>query len=166
MQTSNSPKVQVCSCVKLTVPTSMRACPDRDFEWIQSGLSELISCEDPNWKGNFVSHLLPPRFQAYAKILHRMTANYENVDNPLSDQEIALLRIPSCTELRSFIEAQRGKGEAPRIRWKALAELLRAPFESEICHAWFRATLSDPTCWPRFLYGANMSASTQAPEVG
>ena len=58
----------------------MHACPDKEFEWIQRGLSELISSEDPDWKGNFVSHLLPPKFEAYAKILHLITAKYENID--------------------------------------------------------------------------------------
>jgi hypothetical protein len=133
--------------------SAMHVCSDKDFEWIQRGVSELISCEDPNWKGNFVSHLLPPTFESYAKILHRITAKYENVDSPLSDPEIAVLRVPPCAELRSFVEAQRGKGEAPRIRWRTLAELLGVPYDSEICHEWFRARLNDPTCWPRFLYG-------------
>lgn len=131
----------------------MRPCSDNDFEWIQSGLSELGSSEDPSWKGHFVSHVLPPKFEAYAKILHRITANYENIDHALSDREIALLRIPPCTELRSFVEMKRSKGDGLRIRWKELAELLHVPFESEICHEWFRASLSDPACWPRFLYG-------------
>ena len=131
----------------------MRPSPDEDFEWIRNELWELVSREDPNWKGNFVSHLLPPRFQAYAKILHRITANYENIDDPLAGGEIAPLRIAPCTDLRPLVESQRDGREAPRIRWKTLAELLDVPFESEICHEWFRASLSDPVCWPRFLYG-------------
>ncbi len=131
----------------------MRPCSDEEFQWIESELAELVSGEDPNWKGNFVSHLLPSQFQVCAKILHRITAKYENIDNPLSDQELAILRIPPCTELRSFVESRRDSEEAPRIRWKALAELLNVPFQPEICHEWFRASLSDPTCWPRFLYG-------------
>lgn len=93
---------------------AVRPCPDETFEWIQNGRSELLSSEDPRWKGNFVSHLLPPKFEAYAKILHRVTANYENIDRPLSDRETALLRIPHCTELRSFVEGKRDKGEGPR----------------------------------------------------
>src|SRR5262249_16621594 len=73
----------------------------------------------------------------------------------LSDGEIALLKIPPCTDLRPFVESQRDGREAPRIKWNALAELLGVPFEAEICHEWFRSSLSDPTCWPRFLYGPN-----------
>lgn len=131
----------------------MRTCSDTDFEWIQTGLSEPVSSEAPDWTGNFVSHLLPQNFEAYAKVLHSITANYENIDHPLSDREIALLGIPPCTKLRSFVETIRRNGEGPRIRWKMLAELLGVPFESEICHEWFRSSLRDPTCWPRFLYG-------------
>jgi len=134
---------------------AVRPYPDETFEWIQKGRTELRSSEDPGWKGNFVSHLLPPKFDAYAKILHRITANYEHIDRPLSDREIALLRIPHCTELRSFVEGKRDKGEGPRIRWKELAELLGVPFEREICTEWFRASLKDPACWPRLLYGPN-----------
>jgi hypothetical protein len=131
----------------------MRACPDKEFEWIQSGVAKLLSSKDPQWKGNFVSHLVPPKFEAYAKILHRITANYENIDKPLSNREIAILRTPPCTELRSFVDALRSKGEGLRIRWQKIAELLRMPFSSEICHDWFRKRLGDPACWPRFLYG-------------
>ena len=131
----------------------MRPSSDKEFEWIQAGLSELVPSEVASWKGNFVSHLLPPKFEAYAKILHRITANYENIDHPLSERETALLRISPCTKLRSFVETKRDKGEGPRVRWKELAELLGVPFESEICHEWFRTSLRAPTCWPRFLYG-------------
>ena len=126
---------------------AVRPCPDKDFEWIKTGVSELVSSEA------FVSHLLPPKFEAYAKILHPITANYANIDHPLSDQEIARLRIPPCTELRSFVETKRDKGEGPRIKWKELAAFFGVPFASEICHEWFRVRLSDPACWSRFFCG-------------
>lgn len=131
----------------------MHSCPDEDFEWIRSGVSELVSCEDPSWKGNFVSHLVPPKFDAYARILHGVTAKYDKIHHPLSARETALLQSPPCTKLRSFVELQRQETEAPRIKWKRLAELLGVPFQSEICYEWFRLSLSDLTCWPRFLYG-------------
>lgn len=131
----------------------MQPCPDGEFDWIRSGREELLPIDAPNWRGNFVSHLLPPRFDSYAKILHRIEARYENIDNRLSAREISLLEGPSCMKLRSFVESLREQRRGPRIKWKTLAQLLRVPFEPEICHEWFRASLKEPACWPRFLYG-------------
>jgi hypothetical protein len=132
----------------------MNWCSDNTpFEWIRSGREALLVRDDPNWKGNFVFHLIPTRFDAYAKILHSIEANYEHIDNPLSERETAILKIPPCKELRSFVEILREGHQGPRIRWKTLAQMLGAPFGSEICHEWFRASMKEPWCWPRFLYG-------------
>jgi hypothetical protein len=131
----------------------MHTCSDNSaFEWIQNGREEPID-RDPNWKGNFVSHLIPMRFEAYAKILNRIAANYENIDNPLTDRELAILKVPPCTELRAFVEKLREQHLGPRIRWRTLAHFLGVPFEHEICHEWFRIRMEEPYCWPRFLYG-------------
>jgi hypothetical protein len=129
--------------------------PDSDFGWIKSGRANPARREGQNWPGCFLSVLLPPNFEAYAKILHRIPANYRHIDNPypFTENEIAILKIPSCPELRSFVQAQREKGAGPRIRWKEIANFLGVPFEPQICHAWFRASMNDPTCWPRFLCG-------------
>jgi hypothetical protein len=43
---------------------------------------------------------MPPAFGAYAKILHRIEAHYEIVDNPLTESETAILRIPRREELK------------------------------------------------------------------
>jgi hypothetical protein len=132
----------------------MHPCTDQvAFEWIRSGRTELIASNNPNWKGNFVSHLLPKNFEAYAKLLHSIEANYENIDNPLSEREIAILKIPPCEKLRSFVESLREEHRGPRIRWETLARLFGVPFESEICHEWFQAIMKEPGCWARFLFG-------------
>jgi len=61
----------------------MRPCTDQAaFEWIRNGREEFLASDNPNWKGNFVSHLLPKSFEAYAKILHQIDASYKNIDNP------------------------------------------------------------------------------------
>jgi hypothetical protein len=131
----------------------MRPCPDDAFEWIRSGRQKSLARDNPDWKGNFVSHLIPERFDAYTKILHRIEPNYKNIDNPLSERENAILKIPKCTELRSFIGKLREERRNPRIRWATLAQLLGVPFAPEICHEWFRTTMEEPGCWPRFLFG-------------
>jgi hypothetical protein len=125
------------------------------FEWIQAGRKTSLPREGPNWTGICVSHLMPTPFEAYVKILHSIEASYKNIDDPhpLTEREIAILKIPPCTKLRSFVESLRKEGRGPRIRWTSLAHLLGVPFGPEICHEWFRATMEEPGCWPRFLYG-------------
>jgi hypothetical protein len=132
----------------------MHSCPDDEFEWIQSR-SEKPDRTTPNWNGNFVSQLMPIKFEAYAKILHSIEASYENIDDPhpLTAREISILKIPPCTKLRSFVEKIREEGRPTRIRWKTLAQLLAVPFEPEICLEWFRSSTEESVCWPRFLRG-------------
>jgi hypothetical protein len=121
------------------------------FDWIRCGLDERSDTGTP-WAGYFVTRLMPPLFEAYAKILHRVDANYEYIDNPLSPAEIALLKIPRCEKLRSLIEARRANHQGTRVRWKEVADLLDIPFAPAICHEWYRKKLEE-TCWPRHLRG-------------
>jgi hypothetical protein len=122
------------------------------FEWIRTGRAKPLSHDDPNSKF-VVSNLIPAQFEAYAKILHQVDAYYENIDHSLTATELAILKIPPCTKLRSYVESLRNTGQGPRIKWSALAQLLGVPFEPEICHEWFRASMAEPGCWPRFLRG-------------
>jgi hypothetical protein len=133
----------------------MRSVDDGAFEWIRAGRQKALSRNDPSWRGNFLFHLMPNTFDSYAKILHGIEAKYTNIDDPhpLTEREVQILKIPACTELRSFVENLRKEGQGPRIRWATLARLIGVPFEADICHGWFRATISDPVCWPRFLCG-------------
>ena len=147
----------------------MHPCPDDEFEWIRTRREKPRVPNTPNWKGNFVFQLMPIRFEAYAKILHSIEASYKNLDDPhpLTEREISILKIPPCTKLRSFVESLREEGQGPRIRWKALAQLLDVPFEPEICHEWFLASMEESICWPRFLSGpddGNLNAE-EFPEV-
>jgi hypothetical protein len=36
---------------------------------------------------------------------------------------------------------------------ETLARQFGVPFESEICHEWFRVSMEELGCWPRFLFG-------------
>jgi hypothetical protein len=122
------------------------------FDWISSGRDELADAQHPNWTGNFVSHLMPTMFEAYAKILHRIEASYENIDKPLSHDEMAILNIPPCAELKSLVESRRNDPKSPRVSWRELAETLNVPFTSEINLEWYAKKL-EQGCWPRFLCG-------------
>jgi hypothetical protein len=130
----------------------MHPCPDDVFKWIRAGREEFLPRDKPDWKG-FISNLIPKEFEAYAKILHQINASYKNVDNPLTEGELSLLKTPPCTKLRSFVEGLRQENRGPRIRWSELAQLFGVPFKAEICHEWFRAAMEEPGCWPRFLGG-------------
>jgi hypothetical protein len=131
----------------------MHPSPDDAFEWIRSGRQKFPARSNPNWEGVFVSGLIPAKFEAYAKILHGIEATYKSIDNPLTERENAILKIPKCKELRSFVEKLREEHRRARIRWQTLAQLLDVPFQTEICHEWFRTTMKEPGCWPRFLIG-------------
>jgi hypothetical protein len=131
----------------------VRSYPDDAFEWIRSGREKFPARADPAWRGVCVSGLIPAKFEAYAKILHGIEATYENIDSPLTERENEILKIPKCEELRSFVERLRAERLGARIRWRTLAELIGVPFQAEICHEWFRATMEEPGCWPRFLLG-------------
>jgi hypothetical protein len=132
----------------------MQPCPDEEFAWIRAGREKLRTATDRHL-GNLVSHLIPNRFEAYAKILHRIEASYRYIDdpNPLTENENAVLKIEPCTKLRAFVENIRKEGLGRRIKWRALARCLGVPFEPEICSRWFYASLEDPTCAARFLNG-------------
>ena len=131
----------------------MHPSPNEAFEWIRRGRQKFPPRVDSNWKGIFVSGLIPETFEAYAKILHTIEATYKNIDAPLTERENEILQIPRCKELRSFVERLREERRGTRIRWKKLADLLSVPFQAEICHEWFRTTMEKPECWPRFLVG-------------
>lgn len=122
------------------------------FDWIRRGRDELVDSRTAGWTGNFVSHLMPPVFESYAKIFHRIEACYENIDKPLTPSEISVLKIPQCEELKSLVENRRNKAQGSRIRWRELAGVLNVPFAPQISHEWYRKKLAEG-CWPRFLCG-------------
>jgi|SRR5689334_12130603 hypothetical protein len=64
------------------------------FDWIRRGRKKLENSENDGWAGNFVSHLMPPVFEAYAKVLHGIEASYENIDDPLTQARFPFLRSP------------------------------------------------------------------------
>lgn len=116
------------------------------FGWISDARNARNAPESSNRqsadrRGVIVSDLIPPTFDAYARILHRMDAQHQHVDFPLSVHEIAILKIPSCEPLKSFVEQRRVEGKGTRVRWRELAELLHVPFQPEISHLWYREKL-------------------------
>jgi hypothetical protein len=79
--------------------------PEHDesaFDWIRRGRDEpeRNNNEVRQAVGYFLSLLMPPAFEAYVKILHRIEAHYEIIDIPLTESDTAILRTPPCEELK------------------------------------------------------------------
>ena len=123
------------------------------FEWIgrvRRRLRHEKPLPDPDWPGVLVSDIMPPEFESYARVLHSFEACYDEIDNPLLPSEQAILRIPDCEPLRSFIIQRRATSSNPTIRWKEMADLLTVPYVPEINFMWFRRRM-DTWCVSRLL---------------
>ena len=133
----------------------MQIHPTKDADkWILQDRTPLPErCDSQQWSCR-VENLIPPQFESYAKVLHCLEAYYFNIDNPLTPAENALLSIPDCAAVRSFIEHRRATATSARFRWSEIAEWLNVPFEPEITHEWFRERLRPTSeCWPRHVLG-------------
>ncbi len=127
----------------------MQALEDQGaFEWIRSARARLYSSS--GWPAILVSDLIPPGFEAFARILHRLDASYKEIDEPLSASEKAILKIPDCQPLTSFLKTRRNTSPTIRIKWKELAALLDVPYTPEIRFDWFRSK-TDGWCLSQLL---------------
>jgi hypothetical protein len=97
---------------------------------------------------------MPDVFEAYAKVFHWMDARYDNIDNPLTPEEQAILHMPGCASLRTLVEGLRSNDGNTRVRWQHVAEVLGMPFVAGLSHDWFRTKL-EAGCWPRYIFGPN-----------
>ena len=134
----------------------MRTLHDADiFDWITRGRTPTPHSTDLNAeRGVGLSCVLPLEFDRYGKILHRIDARYEHIDNPLSPEEINVLGIPDCDPLKKFVLEKRRFTNSTRVFWREAAELLGVPYAPTINHSWFSRILRPhPECWPRFLWG-------------
>jgi hypothetical protein len=125
------------------------------FEWIREirdGIGLAKPSPAPQGPGIFISDLIPPQYEAYARILGRFDAGYDDIDNPLSRSEQKVLRITDCEPLKSFVLKRRGTSPTPRIRWEEMAALLDLPYVAEINFAWFRRRM-DGWCVSRLTTG-------------
>jgi hypothetical protein len=124
------------------------------YEWIQNGRKQLVRPSDAQQWECRVQNLLPSKFERYAKILHHLEARYENIDNPLTKREAAIVQLPDCSLVRKFVENRRTASSSSRFRWKEIADWMSVPFQAEINHQWFAERLNpNPQCWPRFIWG-------------
>jgi hypothetical protein len=122
------------------------------FEWITKSLTS--SSGSGASYSLHVSGLIPAVFEKYAKILHRLDGHYQNIDQPLAADEIAILGLPDCSVVRDLVVQKRRSSIAPRILWKDAANALGVPYAPELSHSWISSRLQPhPDCWPRFICG-------------
>ncbi len=132
----------------------MHPVPDSaDFDWIGKSRQPIPDKVDSK-NGVGLSSVLPLQFERYAKILHRLDGHYENIDQPLPAEEMEILQMPDCGEVRDLAIEKRRSSPKSRIFWKDAARALGVPFAPEINHGWFARRLDPyPDCWPRFIRG-------------
>jgi hypothetical protein len=125
------------------------------FEWIVTGRTPTPhSREVSAASGVPLSCVIPLQFEKYAKILHRLDGHYENIDHPLTEEEIAVLGLPACSVVRDLIVQKRRTSLTSRVSWKEAAGAFGIPYSPLIKHSWFSKRLDPhPECWPRFIYG-------------
>ena len=66
----------------------------------------MVRGRTPDWTGHFVSHLVPPGSSPMQRFFTSIQPHCEFIDDPLSEPEKTILRIPSCEPLKSFVEAK------------------------------------------------------------
>ena len=144
----------------------MQPCFDETaFQWIEEGRLPVRGPADERvWAGNTVANLLPQTFEAYTKILHRIDARHEWIDNPLSREEVHVLGLPSCSQVEAFVLRARSIGRSTRVRWKDVCALLELPFSAGITDDWFRERMASG-CWPRYFSGPSDSCFLDAEEI-
>jgi hypothetical protein len=128
-----------------------------EFGWIQDNLDKLLPYKSENWKGNFVSHCLPPRFDSYCKIFPPIFIDLDYVNKPsitwddLKDEDERTEKIVEWTLVDGGISDSGFHLE--QIKWEALAKKQGLKFHSEISDYSFFRTFDSH--WPRYLIGAN-----------
>jgi hypothetical protein len=136
-----------------------------EFDWIRTNTDKLLSHNSENWKGNFISHCVPP-FDDYCKVFHPIYIDSEFIDSPkvtwdnieIKEQLANGKKIDSII-VRLLDESTLVYGASPRpgfqgkqIRWKELAERYGLIFHSEINVRSFSLAFPNRS-WPRFLIG-------------
>jgi hypothetical protein len=126
-----------------------------EFEWITTGRTPMPRSGELSAKSGIgLSRVMPLQFERYSKILHRLDGRYENIDHPLSAEEIAVLGLPDCSVVRELVIQKRDSSPTSRIFWKDASNALDVPYAPEIMHAWFSNRLRPhPECWPRYIWG-------------
>jgi hypothetical protein len=123
-------------------------------KWIRDGTERLLAPDDTNWHGNFVSHCVPPIFEAYSKLFHAIYTDASAVDDPRSwaaaDTTIRSIGGVDLGRLQSVPSDYGPKGR--RVPWRELAERFGLQFHAEFNDTSLTRVFPDNS-WPRSLLG-------------
>lgn len=135
-----------------------------EFEWIWNNIDKLLPHNPENWKGNFVSHCIPPLFEDYCKVFHPIYIDSEFINTPqitwdeIERKERLVKGVKNPLE-KLLDESTLVYGGAPksnfhgkRIRWKELAEKYGLKFHPEINVSSFSLAFPNRS-WARHLVG-------------
>jgi hypothetical protein len=140
---------------------------ERNLDWILQNIDLHKSGKD--WKGNFVSHLLPDKFEKYIKVLHTI---YE--DTSIIDKEItwnqnkkksfdifknrALIKLLTNATITTSTPSDGFIGK--RIKWVDLCEKYNLPFTKTINVKSFIKQFPENS-FPRYLVGPSEGILTK-----
>jgi len=136
---------------------------DEPFRWLRTSLDRTTGGDDPNWRGNFVSHVLPKGYAAYCKIFHPIY-----VDSAIKDRGLSWNQAPEAqsrldamsAEIRSVLangvfvrgsSDQSVSGEG--VTWRELARQLKLVYHPALSEAALRRAFAMEGSWPRYLLG-------------
>lgn len=118
-------------------------------QWIRDNTDSLLTLEDPDWRGNFVSLCVPPNFAAYCKIFHPIYTD-ASVAADCGSWAAAddTPEIPGRLVSTSTDAGPHG----PRVRWRELADKYGLQFHPEYNERSLVQVFPDNS-WPRSLLG-------------
>lgn len=112
---------------------------ENNLDWILQNLDKHKSGDD--WKGNFISHLLPDRFERYIKTLHTIYEDSSITDKKTTwnqteqDKIQKLLDDPVknlLTQATMTFSSPDEDFEGIRVKWSDLASRYNVPFKKTI----------------------------------
>jgi hypothetical protein len=125
-----------------------------EFEWLYQSLRPTPHAGEVTVEtGVELSCIIPLQFERFAKILHRLDGHYENIDRPLSRDEMAILNQPGCEVVRELVVHERRSPDITNLlerRSTCTGTSVRARDQP---HLVLESIKTVPDCWPRFIYG-------------
>lgn len=110
-----------------------------NIDWILQNLDEHKSGDD--WNGNFISHLLPDRFERYVKILHSIYEDLSITDKKITWNQTEQKNIKKIfddpvknllTKATMTFSSLNEDFEGVRVKWIDLANKYNVPFKKTV----------------------------------
>jgi len=118
-------------------------------KWIRDDTDRLLTLDGSDWRGNFVSHCIPPIFAAYCKLFHPI---YTDATVPGDSGSWAAADDAPETMGRLVSVSTDSGPHGRRVRWRELAEEFGLRFHPEFNDTSLQRVFPDNS-WPRSLLG-------------